>query len=64
MTKKERIIVSAYTGFLMCDFRDVQEYAGNILGRPVFTHELARDCVQNEIREKSKADFLSLCGND
>lgn len=26
MTKQEAIIVSAYTGFLMCDFGDMHEY--------------------------------------
>ena len=41
MTKQERIIVSAYTGFLMCDYDDLHKYIEEKVGRPVWTHELA-----------------------
>lgn len=41
MTKQERLIVSAYTGVLMCDFSEFQIYVEQLLQRPVFTHELA-----------------------
>lgn len=61
MTKQERIIVSAYTGFLMCDFNDMHKYIEEKLGRPVWTHELADKNVLAEIREKCKSDFLALC---
>ena len=61
MTEKEKIIVSAYTGFLMCDFHKVHKYIEDKLGRPVYTHEMAFDSVQKEIREKTKSDFLGLC---
>ncbi len=61
MTKQERVIVSAYTGFLMCDFSDIHEYIEKIMGRPVWTHELAMKSVMDEIRQKSKPDFLALC---
>lgn len=64
MTKQERIIVSAYTGFLMCDFSDMHHYIEEKLERPVWTHEMASKEVQSEIREKCKSDFLSLCGKD
>lgn len=45
MTKQERLIVSAYTGVLMCDFSEFQTYVEQLLQRPVFTHELAMDDV-------------------
>lgn len=61
MTKYEAIVVSAYTGFLMCDFGDVHEYIEKKLGRPIWTHEFALDLVQKEIREKVKPDFLKIC---
>lgn len=64
MTKQERIIVSAYTGVLMCDFQCVHEYIEKKLGRPVWTHEMASYNVQDEIKRAVKADFLALCGND
>lgn len=61
MTKEEKIIVSAYTGILMCDFNDLHKYIETVLERPIWTHELAFDSVQNEIKEKTKSDFLKLC---
>ena len=61
MTKEEKIIVSAYTGYLMCDFTSVHEYIEKVLGRPVFTHELAEKRIQKEIEEKVKPDFIKLC---
>lgn len=33
MTKQEKCIVSAYTGVLMCDFDDLQQYLEKLLGR-------------------------------
>lgn len=64
MTEKEKIIVSAYTGYLMTDFSKVHEYIEKKLDRPVWTHELADKSVWEEIRKKSEDDFLDLCKND
>lgn len=61
MTKQEAIVVSAYTGFLMCDFNDMHEYIEKKLGRPIYTHEFALDLIQKEIHEKVKPDFLKIC---
>lgn len=61
MTYQECVIVSAYTGVLMCDFQDMHEYIEAKLNRPVFTHELADAHVQDEIKEAVKLDFISLC---
>lgn len=61
MTHKERVIISAYTGYLMTDFNDVHKYIEDKLGRPIWTHELANPDVCDEIKEKSKDDFLKLC---
>lgn len=64
MTKQERVIVSAYTGILMCDFSDVHEYIEDKLGRPIWTHDFAREDLWDEIKEATKEDFLSLCSDD
>lgn len=41
MTKREGAVLSAYTGILLCEsFDDVHGYITEIMGRPVFTHEL------------------------
>lgn len=61
MTYRECVIVSAYTGYLMCDFSDVHAYIEEKLGRPVFTHELAKNEVCAEIRKRVYPDFIALC---
>lgn len=63
MTKREAAIVSAYTGYLIGEFSDFQAYAEEIMGRPVFTHELPN--IADELKEKSKKDFMSIkVGNE
>ena len=61
MTKEEKLIVSAYTGCLMCDFGDLHEYIEKLLGRSVWTHELGCKDIWGEIKAKCKEDFLRLC---
>ena len=60
MTEQERIIVSAYTGFLLCNFGKVHEYVEKKLGRPIWTHQFAEESLWEEIREKCKDDFVAL----
>lgn len=60
ITKREAAIISAYTNYLIGDFSDMHQYIEEIMGRSVFTHELADTRVVDEIREKSKNDFISL----
>lgn len=64
MTNRERAIVSAYTGKLMCDFDYLHKYIEEKLGRPVLTHELATIEIEDEIKAASREDFLALCGMD
>lgn len=64
MTLEERVIVETYTGYCMTsgDERDaVYKYMQKLLGRPVYTHELAQESVVKMLQEKSKYDFVNLC---
>lgn len=64
MTKQECAIVMAYTGTVMLtgDNLDIYyKYLNDIMGRPVYTHELAFKEIQKQIKEKSMDDFLKLC---
>ena len=63
MTKKEKLIVSAYTGVLMTDFGDLHEFIEEKLGRPIWTHELADKLVMEELKKAVKEDFLKLCAD-
>lgn len=64
MTAYEKIVLSAYTGILMCDFEDLHKYIEKILGRSVWTHELAEEDIWKEIQEKSKDDFMAVIGQE
>ena len=60
MTKKECAVVMAQTGVCMLTGRDFQifhEYIEQIMGRPVYTHELASKEIQEQIQSRSLDDF-------
>lgn len=64
MTKQECAIIMAHTGICMLtgeEFNEFHKYVEYIMGRPVWTHELANEEVKNEIIGNSKDDFLDLC---
>lgn len=66
MTKEECAIIMAYTGICMLtgeDFGIFHKYVENIMGRPIWTHEMGIGSIADEIKEKSKNDFLKLCAN-
>lgn len=67
MTLQERVIVEVYTGYVMTlgeERAEVNKYMEKIMGRPVFTHELANKKVQEELRNKAFPDFKALCINE
>lgn len=62
MTDHERAVVMAFTGTVMLageSFDIFHKYVENLMGRPVFTHELPD--LAPEIKERSRAEFISLC---
>lgn len=64
MTDSERAIIMAYTGVCMLKGDKLNifyKYIEELLGYPVWTHELADRRLWDEIKEKSKSDFLALC---
>lgn len=65
MTDKEKAIVMAHTGICMLagnKFQIFHKYVEDIMNRPIMTHELG--WLRDEIKEKSKADFMALCTNE
>ena len=61
MTKREKLIVSVYTGVLMCDFSEVHTYIEELLGRPAFTHELANPELISRLRDEVREEFMKIC---
>ena len=60
MTKREAAIVMVYTGIVLGDFKDAHAYIEEILGRPVFTHELESENMAKLLKEKSRPDFIAI----
>ena len=60
MTRRESAIIGAFTGVLCGPFDALHEYVEEIMGRPVFTHEMGYKTIADEIKEKSKPDFIAL----
>lgn len=64
MTDKEKAIIMAYTGVCMLTGDKLQifhKYIEDIMGRPIMTHDIG--WLEDEIKEKSKADFIKLCAD-
>ena len=65
MTDREKAIVMAHTGICMLTgykFQIYHKYVEDIMGRPIMTHEIG--WLEDEIKEKSKADFMALCADE
>lgn len=60
MKKREALVITAYTGTLLCDFSDYQDFVSEIIGRPIFTHEIAYEEISEELRKKTSKEFLKL----
>jgi nitrate/TMAO reductase-like tetraheme cytochrome c subunit len=62
LTTEQAVIISAYTGFLICEFSQMHEAVEKVLGRPVWTHEFPR-IHEIEIQPAFKERFLALAPN-
>lgn len=63
MTKREAAIASLYTGYMFGNFADMHEYAEEILGHPVYTHDFADVPFLEKARDTCKKDFVDMCRN-
>ena len=50
MNKRESAIVGAFTGILCGPFDAMHEYIEEIMGRPVFTHEMGNKDTMDKIK--------------
>lgn len=60
MTRRESAIVGAFTGVLCGPFEAMHEYIEEIMGRPVWTHEMGDKETMEKIRELAKPDFIAM----
>lgn len=61
MTKREKLIVSAYTEVLMVDFNTFSKFVDDLLGYPTFTHEFGNEEFTKKLKEAVKEEFMQLC---
>jgi hypothetical protein len=64
LTRQQAAIIGAYTGVLCGPFADVHETIERVIGRPVFTHEMANEGLMEEVRKRIKPEFLALAPTD
>lgn len=64
MTIKEKVICECFTGICFCvgnERDEVYKYLSEKFGRTVFTHELADYKMQEEIKTRTREDFIKVC---
>lgn len=58
MTRREATIVSAYTGYFIGGLNDLYKYLSELIGRPIYTHEIP--AVLDKYHSKIRQDFVML----
>lgn len=64
MTKKEAVVIEAYTGVCMLTGEDRNlffKYINQLMGRKVYMYETL--ALEREIKEKAEPDFIKICKN-
>lgn len=60
MTKREAAIITIFTGILIGSFSDAHEYAEEIYGHPIFTHQFAEHSLCEKLKELARNDFIAI----
>lgn len=60
LTKKQGIILTGFTGMMLCKMDDFHKDVEKRLGRPIFTHEFGDRMLKLRIKETYRKDFESL----
>jgi hypothetical protein len=61
LTKEQAAIIGLYTGVTCGPFADIHELAEKLLGRPIFTHEFAKEDFVEDLKNKATDMFLEIC---
>lgn len=61
LTREQAAIIGAFTGVTCGPFSDIHALAEKKLGRPIWTHQLASEALQEELKEAVREDFLAIC---
>lgn len=61
LTRRQAAIIGCATGILVGPFEDVQILASELMGHPLWTHDLGNKDVYDRIKAKAKPLLLSIC---
>lgn len=61
MNRRTSAVLSIYTGFLLGPFDAMQAYAEELLGRPVWTHELGSQDLVDQLKALAKPELERIC---
>lgn len=64
LTREQAAIIGAFTGFSCGPFGDVHQKIEQLLGRPVFTHEMANAELWQQVKTKVEPEYLSICAQE
>ncbi len=60
LTEEQGAIITAFTGTLSCDVGSFHKYVEQLLGHPVYTHEMASKEWWEVLKELARDDFLAI----
>ena len=63
MKKRDAVVISAYTGELCCDFKDVQKYVEEVTGKKITKQDYENENIIESLKEYIKPDFVATCDN-
>ena len=58
MTKRESAIVSAYTGYFIGELVELYKYLSELIGRPVYTHEIPS--ISDKYHSRIRQDWVMM----
>lgn len=64
LTKYQAIVITGYTGIVMCEFSTFHADVESRFGRPVWTHEFGNEAFYEEVKEMYKDEFFHLCNTE
>ena len=61
LTMEQAVVISGYTGVLICPFSELHDEIEKRLERPVWTHELgSSELMEKEVKPTFEADFFAM----
>jgi len=61
LSKYQAIVITGYTGIVMCDFSVFHADVESRFGRSVWTHEFGNEDFTEEVKDMYKDEFMYLC---